>query len=772
MSYKIKSVTGNQRMSTQELLQEIYAGMERGEKEFVIDACGQHNIGGPVWDVNGGEMTFTVRNPGQRVGSMAMEGTKIIVEGSASADVGWLNAGGEIIVKGDGGDTTAHCAAAGNIYIGGRVGTRSGSLMKHDPAYDAPQFWVLKNTGSFCFEFMGGGTAVVCGVDSEEFESVLGDRACAGMVGGTVYFRGTAKGIETSTTKLLELDASDVEFLTAGLPEFLKKIEREECLAEVSDMSQWKKITAKTYEERAKKKPRKSMRTFRSADWVQGGIFGDIYEDDHSVVNMVNRGAARLRMPEWLNAMFMAPCEAGCPSGIPSQTRFNLLREGRTEEAYKLVLEYTPFPGSVCGGVCPNLCMDACTRCMIDKPANIKGLGRQSTFTTVELPPIKDTHKVAIIGAGVGGLTAAWILRLRGHAVTVFEKDTNIGGKLVNAVSRDRLDTKTIEAEVERIQKSGVEFKLGVDVDAAKYESIKSEFDYVVLASGAYTPKLPPWPGKEKIQNYLDFLKAVNAGERPSVGKKVVVIGCGNSGMDVVFGAYACGAEEVTAIDIQKPNAFQKEIEHAEHLGATIKWPAFTQEITDKGVVLNNGTLIEADTVFSCVGEAPKLAELLGEEGYETFRGYLKTGEGFKIEDKVYAIGDMTKLGLLTEAIGHGREVALRINAELNGEAYAERPRIHIPKERISLGYFSAADTTEYYDAAPQQDFNRCISCGTCRDCEMCLQSCPEKAITRVVNADGTFEYVSDPDLCIGCGICQGVCPCGIWTMADAPTVS
>lgn len=531
------------------------------------------------------------------------------------------------------------------------------------------------------------------------------------------------------------------------------------------------KVTAKTFEERSVKKPRRTINNFRSADWVQGGIFGDIYEDDHTVVGMVNRAEGRLRKPDWLNAMFMAPCEAGCPSGIPSQTRFNLLREGRMEDAYKLVLEYTPFPGSVCGGVCPNLCMAECTRCMVDKPANIKGLGRQSTFTTVDLPAIKDEHTVAVIGAGVGGLTAAWILRLRGHAVTVFEKDENIGGKLVNAVSRERLETKTVEAEIERIKASGIKFELGADVDSAKYEELKKNFDYVVLATGAYTPKLPPWSGKEKIKPYLDLLKAVNAGERPSVGKKVVVIGCGNSGMDVIFGAYACGAEEVTAIDIQKPNAFQDEIDHAEKLGAKIQWPAFTQEITDEGVILKDGTLLEADSVFCCVGEAPVLTDVLGEDGYETFRGYLKTGEDYKLEDNVYAIGDMTKLGLLTEAIGHGREVALRINAELNGETYASRPRIHIPKKRLSLGYFSATDTTDY-EEAPQQDFERCISCGTCRDCEMCLQSCPEKAITRVVNEDGTFEYVSDPDLCIGCGICQGVCPCGIWTMSDAPTVS
>ncbi|MDR1113991.1 MAG: 4Fe-4S ferredoxin, partial [Candidatus Margulisbacteria bacterium] len=189
MVVKIQSLAGNKRLSTQELLQEIYQGLEQGETEFEIAACGQHDIGGPLWSPKG-RLTFKVTNSGQRLGSMCMDGTTIIVEGSTSADVGWLNAGGEIVVRGDGGDTAGHCAAAGKIYIGGRGGTRTGSLMKHDPAFAPPELWILKNVGSFGFEFMGGGLAVVCGVDTPAGLPLLGDRACAGMVGGTVYFRG------------------------------------------------------------------------------------------------------------------------------------------------------------------------------------------------------------------------------------------------------------------------------------------------------------------------------------------------------------------------------------------------------------------------------------------------------------------------------------------------------------------------------------------------------------------------------------------------------
>ena len=764
MVCKIKSREGNKRLSTQELLQQIYAAMEKGETEFEIEACGQHDIGGPLWSANG-ELKFKITNPGQRVGSMAMEGTSIVVEGSAPADVGWLNAGGEIIVKGDGGDTTAHCAASGNIYVSGRVGTRSGSLMKRDPAYDPPQFWVLKNTGSFSFEFMGGGIAVVCGVDSENFESVLGDRACAGMVGGVVYFRGQAKNISQVTTKIEKLNAEDEKFLKDNLPLFLKKIEKTNLKKELLDMSQWQKVIAKTYEERQQKAPMLSMNNFRKGEWVNGGIFGDIYLDDYTVNGLVNRDSDRLRLPEWLNAMYAAPCEAGCPAGIPSQTRFNLLRENKLEDAYKLVLEYTPFPASVCGGVCPNLCMQACNRCLIDQPANIKGLGKLSGDVKVEVSAQDTGKKIAVVGAGVGGLTTAWILRLRGHAVTVFDREKEIGGKLFWSGSRDRLDTKVLEQELERIKSIGIEFKTGVEIDNKKYNELKKEYDYVVMAVGAYQAKMPPWPGKEKIVPSLEFLKKINSGETPDIGKKVVVIGAGNSGMDVVFGAYKCGVKEVTVLDVQKPAAFEDEIAHAEKLGAKIKWPVFTEAITGKGVKLNDGTEIEADTVIIAIGEVPIVDKIVKDPNLD--RGYLVVGDDYKLEENVYAIGDLTKLGLLVDAIGAGRTVGLRINAALNGEVYAANPKVRIPTERLSLGYFSAVDTTDYAEA-PQEDYQRCISCGTCRDCEMCLRSCPEKAITRVVDEkDGTFEYVSDPALCIGCGICQGVCPCGIWTMKD-----
>ena len=169
--FKIETLNNENRMSTQTLLQLIQTKIKEGYTDFEINACGQHNIGGACWAIDETKgLNFLIRNAGQRVGAMGMKGTKILVEGSVPADTGWLNSGAEIIVKGDCGDTAAHCAASGEIFVAGRVGARSGALMKHDPRYNSPEFWVLKNTGSFSFEFMGGGIAVVCGYDCAEKE--------------------------------------------------------------------------------------------------------------------------------------------------------------------------------------------------------------------------------------------------------------------------------------------------------------------------------------------------------------------------------------------------------------------------------------------------------------------------------------------------------------------------------------------------------------------------------------------------------------------------
>lgn len=760
----IEGIVDGQRKSTQELLQEIYKYLSEGYTEFNILASGQHDIGGPLWSTKGAELKFNVKNPGQRVGCMGMMGTQIVVEGSAPADVGWLNAGAEIIVKGDGGDTTAHCAASGKIYVGGRVGTRSGALMKHDPKFPAPEFWTLKSTGSFSFEFMGGGIAVVCGYDCENLESVLGSRSCVGMVGGTLYVRGKIKDISNQVW-LLELDDNDKEFLEKGLVRFLDGIDRLELYDKLAKFSEWKKIVAKTYEER-RMKSFLPMKQFRQEDWVKDGIFGDLISEDYYVSEFVEKNDLRLRYPEWRNAAYSAPCEYNCPAYIPTQKRIALLREGKVQEALNLVLDYSPFPASVCGQVCPNLCIDDCNRKYVDIPVKTAELGILSKDIKIESPKVELNKKIAIIGAGVSGLTAAWHLRRMGYAVDVFEQDEFIGGKLKQVIPQDRLNREILDLELKRIEDIGVNFKTGVKINKELFKNLEKDYEAVVATVGAHIPVVIPFEGHERLIKGLDFLKAVNKDEKPNIGEKVVVIGAGNAAMDVVLGAYELGAKEVTAIDIQKPSAFDKEIKHAESLGAKILWPCFTEKISEKGVHLKDGRVINADTVIISIGDKPD-ASFLDPE-YLDEKGRVKVNEYFQAEvnSKVFFPGDVLKLGLFTNAIGDGRKVAINIDKMLSGQEldkFEKAPMI--PQDRVKKEYYNSIHHDNVMAMDTEEEKERCLSCGFCRDCEFCKEVCPEFAISRVSKEDGSFEYVSDPDKCIGCGICAGVCPCGVWTM-------
>jgi NADPH-dependent glutamate synthase beta subunit-like oxidoreductase/Pyruvate/2-oxoacid:ferredoxin oxidoreductase delta subunit len=756
---------GNKRISTQQLLQQIYAALDAGETEFEVLSSGHHDIGGPLWTEDGTPLKFRVRNPGQRVGAFGLEGTEIIVDGSAPADAGWLNAGAELTILGDGGDTTAHCAAAGKIFVAGRVGTRSGSLMKHDPAYDAPEFWVLKNAGSFCFEFMGGGVAVICGYGREHLDSVLGDRACMGMVGGTIYVRGPVSGLSDDVW-MLDLDAGDKAFLKQGMPEFLGKIGKKKLLKELTDFSQWQKIVAKTYEER-NVRSRITMHEFRLQKWVEGGIFGDIVKDDYlHVGGLVNAGDDRLKIPRWQDKRFGAPCQVACPSNIPTQDRINLLRQGKIQDALELVLQYSPFPASVCGEVCPNLCMDACSRRYIDKPVGMKELGRLSLEAASPQVKPDSGKKVAIIGGGPGGLSAAWQARLSGHQVTVYEADQEVGGKLRQVIPTERLPENALTGEINRIKALGIEIKAGTPVDPALFQQIQKESDAIVIASGAHNPVVIPFAGHERLIKGLDFLKQVNAGQQPKIGKKVIVIGAGNAGMDVCLGAYAMGAEQVIAIDVQRPAAYKNEIDHVKALGGVIRWPVFTEKITEDGLVTKDGELIEADDVIISIGERPDLSYVPRE--WLTDRGMMDVdacGQVVKAPG-VFAVGDTVQPGLLTHAIGHGQEAAGYIDSYFAGEELKPvlKPEM-INQACLSKELFKPRNRGKFCVTDAKDETLRCISCGTCRDCTMCLEACPEGAIRRVEKENGGFEYVSDDEVCIGCSICAGICPCGVWAM-------
>jgi NADPH-dependent glutamate synthase beta subunit-like oxidoreductase/Pyruvate/2-oxoacid:ferredoxin oxidoreductase delta subunit len=295
---------------------------------------------------------------------------------------------------------------------------------------------------------------------------------------------------------------------------------------------------------------------------------------------------------------------------------------------------------------------------------------------------------------------------------------------------------------------------------------MQADYDALVVASGAHNPVVIPFPGHERLVKGLDFLKSINNGEKPKLGRRVVVIGAGNAGMDVALGAYAMGAEKVVAIDVQRPAAYQKEIDHFSALGGEIQWPVYTEYIDEDGLHTKDGRLIEADTVIISIGERPDLSYVPRE--WLTDRGMMDANDCWQSahEAKVFAIGDTIKPGLLTHAIASGREVAEYIDEFLNGnQLVAKTKPVMIPQEKLSKEFFKAQNRGRFRVADARDEVHRCISCGTCRDCSMCLETCPEGAIVRLDKEDGSYEYVSDEKYCIGCGICAGICPCGVWAM-------
>jgi len=275
-----------------------------------------------------------------------------------------------------------------------------------------------------------------------------------------------------------------------------------------------------------------------------------------------------------------------------------------------------------------------------------------------------------------------------------------------------------------------------------------------------------PFPGHEKVIPALDFLKDAKSSKPQKTGKQVVIIGAGNVGCDVACEAYRLGAEQVTLVDIQKPLAFGKEKEAAEALGATFKWPVMTKEVTEQGLIDNEGNLIPAQTVIISIGDVPALSFL--PDSIEVLKvggaNWLKTDKAGRTSvANVFAVGDVERPGLATNALGAGKASAEAIVAEIQGKTW-----IPYDKKVISLSNLTVAHyCPEPIDPEkPEAEADRCLSCGTCRDCHLCETICPTNAISRrELKEIDSFEYVSDNKKCIACGFCSDTCPCGIWQM-------
>ena len=450
------------------------------------------------------------------------------------------------------------------------------------------------------------------------------------------------------------------------------------------------------------------------------------------------------------------PCQGSCPSGEDIRGYLNIVRgiekppvgaDGKPvmpwqEYAWRRLTEANPLP-AVMGRVCPAPCETGCNRNQVEDHVGINSvehfLGEYAIQNNLQFnKPAKLTgKKVAVLGGGPAGLSVAYQLALKGHSVTIFDDHEHLGGMMRYGIPGYRTPRDILDAEIQRILNLGVAVKLktkvGVDISM---EQIRKDFDAVFLGLGAQGGRALPAEGADNVSNVVTataFLKAFNDGRLQTVGKRVVVVGGGDTSMDVATVARRLGhidsakptdwegaiagqlAQDVADIStrkgadvvltsvfpIDKMMASKGELDHAQAEGIEIMggWMpvsvvkgadgrATALRVCQCEAKMAGGKLeikkiegsekdLPADLIVSAIGQ---MVDFAGLEEFNNGKGGVSADKNYQVQGKpgVYAGGDVLRPHLLTTAVGHGAIAADTIDQYLQGMEVGRRPKIDV----------------------------------------------------------------------------------------------
>ncbi|MGA2008599.1 MAG: NAD(P)-binding protein, partial [Solirubrobacteraceae bacterium] len=500
-------------------------------------------------------------------------------------------------------------------------------------------------------------------------------------------------------------------------------------------------------------------------------------------------GSWRDKRPVYVHRL--PPCNHACPAGENIQQWLYHAESGDYEAAWRELVKDNPLPATM-GRVCYHPCETSCNRGQVDESVGIHGVERFLGDEAIRQGwTLQSEHeptgtRVLVVGAGPSGLSAAYQLARRGHAVTIREAGPMAGGMMRFGIPRYRLPRDILDAEIARILDLGVTLVCDAKVTNILDEMRDGSFDAAFLAVGAHIGKRAYIPAGEAahILDAVSLLRDMEGAQPPLLGRRVVVYGGGNTAMDAARTAKRLGASE--AIVVYRRNrdrmpAHDFEVEEALEEGVMMKWLSTIKHVEGGKLLLEKMELdasgfpqptgeteeLEADSLVLALGQEADLSLLDGVPGLQIEDGVVQVDERMMTGHAgIFAGGDMVPAErTVTVGVGHGKQAARNIDTWLRG---AEFVHAREPK----LAGFDTLNTWYYADApktvAPQLDLvrrqssfdevtqgldesnalfeaRRCLSCGNCFGCDNCYGVCPDNAVLKVAEADG---YAFDLDYC------------------------